>query len=296
MKEQYYFECGLMLIKDGRKSRLYKVKTNSEDDTLELVAMKHLSKDYDSIDVYPQYNLIITPGAIYTLDEQAVFMYSGSDISIYPDDKSVSIVADNKRNNDVRYCVIWWNGENKYGYAFGNEILITDKYIALYIKRDCCWTVYNRKGSLVLETGRYENKDIEICGDFLIIHNLGNHTIFSLKQKHRYMLQGEEIFKQQQLILCSNRDDFAICSDLSGNIQSYYRDTYARHMPADHIEIFDFATLFCLKRSNKFFLYHFDGQPFAPEKNLHEVDFISGNEQQKTLLLGIDKTYRLIHF
>lgn len=296
MKQTYYEQCGLVLIEDERKSRLYKVENQPEAMTFKLSPLKNFEDYCDSIKVYPQCNLIISSRGVYTLDGTLIIPRSGSEVTLYPAGKSWVIVLDYKQDTDTRYCAMWWNGNQKFVFAFGNRLYTDNNYFALYIKRDRCWNVYTAGGSLVLETERCEGEGAEICGNFMIVHAIGNHTLYNLRQSFRYTIQSANIFGFQQLILCSAHDDFAICSDLKGVIKSYYRGDRAEFEHADYIELFDFASLFGLKRGNKFFLYRFDGQPFKLEENLNEVDFVAGNEEQKTLLIGTNGNYRQLKF
>jgi hypothetical protein len=296
MKQTYYEQCGLVLIEDERKSRLYKVENQPEAMTFKLSPLKNFEDAYDSIKVYPQSNLIISSHGVYTLDGTLIISRSGAEIKLYSSGKSWVIVLDYKRDTDTRYCAIWWNGNRKFVVAFGNLLYTDNNYFAFYIKRNHCWTVYTAGGSLVLETDRCEGEGVEICGNFMIVHAVGNHTLYYLRQSFNYAIQSANIFGYQQLVMCSAHDDFAICADLKGVIKSYFHGILTEFENADHIELFDFASVFSLKRGNKFFLYHFDGQPFMPEENLNEVDFIAGNEEQKTLLISKDDNYRQLKF
>ncbi len=282
-----------MLLEDERKSRLFKVE-NQPDGTIRLTPMKYLSDDHSSIEVYPHCNLIVSFRSIYTLDEQIVVSRLGADVKLYCFGEVHLIVLDYHRDSDTRYCVIWWNGEKKYEFAFGYKLVITDRYLALYIKRDKYWTVYTIRGTLVLEQECLDSQDIEICGDFLMLHSIGNHSVYGLKQQYEYTLQSEPIFSRQQLILCSKRDEFAIGCDLSGAIRTYYRGNVMQFERADRIEILDFASLFCLKRGNKFFLYRFDGTPFATELCPDGADFVGADTKDESVLLGVDDIYREI--
>ncbi len=295
MQQTYYEKCGLMLIQYERKSRLYRVE-KSDDNTLKLLPMRYLSADHTYIKVYPQHNIVVTSRVIYTLDEQTIISRLGAEVQVYSFGSSAIMVLDYKRNCDTRYCIVWWNGKQKYAFAFGNRLILTKKYLALYTRRDEYWNIYTVGGALALETECRDDHNIEIYGDFMIVHSVGNHTLYSLKQHHRYTIQGATLFEKKQLILCSKNYDFAICSDLSGVIQSYYRGTYSAFERADNIQIFDTAAIFCLKRGNKFMLYRYNGQPFGEDLRLHTVDFVSCSEEQKELLLGIGDKYHLLKF
>ena len=282
-----------MLLSDERKSRLYKVET-APDNTLKLVKMKYLSEDHSSIEVYPQCNLIISSRSIYTLDEQIVVSRMGADVKLYPAGKSWIIILDYHRDSDTRYCVIWWNGKQKYEFAFGYDLILTDRYLALFIRHGRYWTVYELEGAMVLEPECLDSQNIEIRGDFMFLHSVGNHSLYSLKQRHKYTLQGGAIFRGQQLILCSKHDDFAICCGLNGLIQTYYREKFMQFERAENIDIIDFASLFCLKRGNKFFLYRFDGEPFATDICPQGADTVAYNKKDKSVLIGVGETYHLL--
>ncbi len=296
MKQTYYEQCGLVLMEDERKSRLYKVENQPNTLTFKLTPAEKFPDEYDYLEVHPQNNLIITPRGIYTLDGTLVLPRSGADVKLYRVGSLCLIVLDYKHNCDTRYCVMWWNGRQKYLFAFGSRLILNENYVALYIQRDSYWTVYNISGCMVLETERGESDNIEIRGDFMMVHAVGNHTLYNLRHSFRYSIQSANVFGHQQLILCSAHDNFAICSDLSGVIKSFYNDNYTEFERADYIELFDFASLFCLKRGKKFYLYRFDGQPFKCDLDFSRVDFIAGNDEQKTLLIGMGENYRQLKF
>ncbi len=292
MKQKYYEQCDLMLLKDERNSRLYRVE-HEPDGTMKLLKMKFLSEPHAFIEVYPQCNLIISSRSIYSLNEEVVISRIEADVKLYPAGNNWVIVLDYNRDNNTRYCVVWWNGKKKYVFAFGSKLIVSERYFALYTKRDKCWSVYTAAGSLVLELKCPESQDIEIKGDFIFVHSVGDHAIYSLKQMHKYTL-GESIFRHQQLILCSEHDDFVICCGLSGMIQTFYHGSIMQFERAEQIDILDFTSLFCLKRGKKFYLYRFNGEPFATDICPNGADMVATDKNDKSVLIGVGENYHLL--
>ena len=292
--KQKLFNCGLMLLKDERSSRLYKVE-NLPDGTMKLIKMKYLSKPHSCIDVYPQCNLIVSSRTIYTLDEEVVISRTGADVKLYEAGENIWLVAlDYGRENDMRYCIMWWNGKRKYEFAFGGELMMNERYLALYVKRDRFWSVYSLNGTLLLETKCCDGQEAELRGDFLLLHSVGNHSIYSLHRQHMYNMQESPIFSRQQLILCSKHDDFAICCGMNEVIKGCYQGKRMTFESAEQIDLVDFASLVCLKRGKKFYLYRFNGKPFATDICPQGADVVAINEKDKSLLVGADETYHLL--
>lgn len=293
MKQKLFDQCGLILLKDERRSRLFRVE-KQPDGSLKLAKMRYLSEDHSSIEVYPECGLIISSRTIYTLDEKMVVSRLGADVRLYPAGKSWIIVLDYHNDGDMRYCAIWWNGQQKYVCAYGNQLLKSDRYLALFIKFGKYWTVYDLDGTLITEQECLDTQEIEIKGDFLYVHSIGNHAIYSLRKQRQYTLQCSPVFVCQQLILCSKHDDFAICCGMNGLIRSCYRGKFMQFERAEQIDVLDFASLFCLKRGKKFFLYRFNGKPFATDICPEGADVVAADEKNKSVLIGVGENYRLL--
>lgn len=286
MKQKYFEKCGLILIDDEGKLRLYKVPEHEKGQPFQLKMMQCLSEPQTSVEVLPECNLIITQDALFTLDEQFVMQRESGKISVLPVENAWLILLDRSREDDHRYQLIFWNGKKVCGNLSGQKLVKNDDFFALYTKADKCWDVYNQTGKSVLHIEGV-GSNVELCGHFLITHAVGNHAVYSLLTKCC-------LFSRQQLILCSAIDDFVICANLQGDIRTYYRGQHCRQNAAAFITMFDEAGLFCLRRYGKNFLYRFNGEAYARELYPEGVDMAAYDEENNSLLLADGGTYQLI--
>ena len=203
------------------------------------------------------------------------------------------IVQDSGQSNDTRYRLTFWDGRAEHGYFWGRYLISGDKYFAVYTRGDKRWCAHNYEGELVLEVDHEETK-MDICGNFLTAHAIGNHSLYSLCQQKSHHAADHRIFDHQQLIFCSAYDDFALCANMQSMVQTYYRGNYHSYGLVETIDFYDSARLFALKRNGKFAIYRFNGEPFAPNLYPSGADFVAYNETDNTLLIGTNGVFRFM--
>ncbi len=297
MKQKLFTQCGLLRLTDGGKSRLFKVRNNYDVTSFELEPLAFLPEPQTVIEVYPQANLIMTQDTLFTLDGKIVLHNDRDKISVIPinslETNKWMILQDSMHDNDTRYRLTFWDGATEYDYIWGRYLLKSDKYFATYTSGDRRWCVYAYDGKLILDVEN-ESADMKICGDFFIAQSIGNHSSYSLKQLSTGKAEKRRVFKQQQLIMCSTNQDFAIGANLQGIAQTYYQGIYREYGKVEMIELYDKAGLFTVKRNGKYFLYHYNGEVFATNICPCGADYVAYDETNNTVLIGVNGVFRLI--
>lgn len=282
MKQKLFANCGLLLIENEGRSRLYKVPQQVENCAFELTPMQFLSEPQASIDVYPECNLIVTPDALFTLDERLVLSREHGNIEIVPADKNWLIIQSYPQENDCHFHVLFWNGREITDEYKGQKLVRNDRFLALYTKKGKFWKAYSNNGELLLQTEK-ESANIELCGHFMVTNAVGNHTVYSLKSRNC-------LFTNQQLILCSFYSDFVVCANLQGEVQTYYNGKTTQLGKAEYVEIFDRAGLFCLQQKDGYFLYRFSGDDYAS----YSYEGVAYDAENNSLLLNSDGKYHFV--
>ncbi|MBR6355576.1 MAG: hypothetical protein IKR92_01860 [Alphaproteobacteria bacterium] len=298
MTQKLFTKCGLLQLTDGNKSRLFKVpenvsvKSSEFAEPFEIEVLPFLPEPQAILEVYPDANLIVTQDSIMTLDGQIIMQNEKDKISVIPikDSAEWIILQDSMHDNDTRFRLTFWDGKAQRDYIWGRYLLQSAKYLALFTSCDHRWSVYTRDGMLVLETIT-TSEEMRIHGDFLVVEGIGTHSAYALKPDAE--TAGLCVFTNQQLILCSNEQNFAICANLQGMVSSYYDGFRRFHGQAEMIELYDRAGLYALKRGGRFFLYRFNGERFADNMYPCGADSVAYNQEENTLLIGVNGLFRL---
>ena len=298
MEQKLFKECGLLQLTDGNKSRLFRVPKNLLVEPLELAEsfeiemLPFLPEPQTVLNVYPDANLIVTQDSIMTLDGQIIMQNEKDKISVIPikNDTEWIILQDSMHDNDTRFRLTFWDGKAQRDYIWGRYLLQSEKYLALFTSCDRRWSVYTIEGTLVLETTT-ATEEVRIHGDFLVAEGIGIHSAYTLKPNSE--TAGVCVFTNQQLILCSNTQNFAICANLQGLVSSYYNGFHRVHGKAEMIELYDRAGLYSLKRDGRFFLYRFNGEHYAANIYPCGADSVAYNQEENTLLIGVNGLFRL---
>lgn len=293
MKQKLFKECGILQLTDGNKSYLYKVPENAATEPFEINPLPFLSES-SALEVYPDANLIVTQSALITLDGKTILSNRRDKISVVPVNNEWMIIQDSLQDNDSRFQIMFWDGTKERDYIWGRYLVRGKKYLAVYTSGDRRWIVYDYKGDMFLDVGG-EMADMEICGDFFITKSIGNCSAYTLCKQKTTLAQDHCVFKQKLLILCSEHENFAISANLQGMVQTYFNGEFSDYGKAEMIDLYDRADLFVLKRGGKFYLYRFNGDSFAENICPCGADLTAFDEQNNSLLIGANGSFRLIN-
>ena len=296
VQQQLFTECGLLRITEDGKSRLYSIPTDLTDDcSFEPHVLPFLSEPQTVLEVYPEANLIITQDSMFTLDGKIVQQNSKEKISISPVGDEWMIVRDSHQDNDLRFQITFWDGKAERDYIWGRYLLKDDKYLAIFTSGDHRWLVYQYDGTLVLDIADAD-AEMMICGDFFVTHGIGSHAIYSLKKQDSPLAEQHCVFRRQQLVMCSTHEDFALCANLQGQVQTCYRGQYRDLGKAEMVDLYDRADLFIIKRNGRYFLYRLDGTEFAQNICPFGADMAAYNPDENSLLIDTNGVFHLMRF
>ncbi|MBR1756774.1 MAG: hypothetical protein IJ738_05690 [Alphaproteobacteria bacterium] len=277
---------------DGGKSRLFKVR-NVCGDTFEVEALPYLTEPQSILKVYPEANLIVTKDTLFTLDGKIMRQHNKENISIEPVNDEWIILSDSLLDNDTRFQITFWDGTKERDYIWGRHLIKNDKYFAVYTSGDKRWLVYLRDGTLIVDVNNAET-DMKICGNFCVALGIGAHSAYSLLPQKSILAEEHCIFQKQQLILCSNYADFALCANLQGMVQTYYCGKFSDFGQATMVDLYDEAGLFSICRNGRYFLYRFNGEPFAENICPCGADSVAYDKDDNTVLIDTNGVFRII--
>ncbi len=295
MVEQRLFESvGLLRLTDGGKSRLFRVPKASSEEEFVISPIPYLSEPQSLLEVYPEAGLIVTQDLLMTIDGRIILEHERAKISIELVSDRWMIVEDMQIDNDERYRITLWDGKEESGYLRGKYMLRTEKYLAVYTKQDRLWRVFMYDGRQELEVQGLD-KDVEINGDFLLVKGIGSYTAYTLSETEVNDKPEQRcIFSHKPLVLCSSYVNFALCSDMQGNVQTYYYGEYKNFSRVEEINLYDHANIFSIKRGGRYFLYKLNGEPFAENICPYGADMIAYNQDEKTLLIDTSGVFHMV--
>ena len=293
MQQKLFNSCGLLRITNSGKSNLYKVPENISQEPFELETLPYLPEAQSVLEVYPEANLLLTQEALMTLDGKIILQQEHNKISVVPIGKKWMIVQDSMQNNDLRYRIMFWDGTKEREYIWGRFLIYSEKYLAVYTSGDKRWCVYSYDDALVLDVDQ-EQAQADICGDFLVTESIGNYAVYSLRKQDSFYAKEHCIFAHQQLIIPSAYANFVLCANLQSVVQVYFEGVYSEYGKAEMIELYDRAGLFTLKRGGKFFLYRLNGESYGENICPCGADLVAYDEDENTLLIGVNGSFRLL--
>ena len=294
MVEQKLFTMvGLLRMTEGGKSRLLRISKGESPDTFDASELPFLSGPQDVLDVYPEANLIVTQDKLMTIDGRIIFEHDKAHITVELVSDKWMIIEDMLVDSDSRYRITLWDGARECCCFFGRYILRSEKYLAVYTVHDCLWRVYLYDGRQVLEIHNPE-KDMVISGDFLLLEGLGSHAAYALAEIGETSSDDKCIFSNQQLILCSSYENFALCCDLQGVVRTYFRGQYHDFGRVESVDFYDHAGVFSIQRNGRYFLYRLSGTPFAENICPYGANAIAYDRDENTLLIDTNSVFHLV--
>ena len=128
------------------------------------------------------------------------------------------------------------------------KLLHNDKYIAVLCKK---WSFFDTKGNLVMTIDR-STPDIRLGNDMVVMDEVGNHTLYSLKT-------GECLMSTQQIVKISSCCNFAIGVDLKRKATIYHDGKISYLFGVSYVDLVDEAQLFyvCYDEAASYVIYDY---------------------------------------
>lgn len=294
MTEQKLFkDVGLLRITEGARFRLLQIPKGTQGDSFEVAPFPFLPDSQPVLDVYPEANLIVTQDTLMTLDGKIILNHENAHFEVELVSDMWMIIEDMRIDNDIRYRITFWNGKEESGYICGRKLLRSEKYFAVYTACDSMWTVYTYDRRKVFELEHAE-KNMHLKGDFFLVEGLGHYVAYTLASKAG-SVEEKCVFNHQQLILCSNYMEFALCSDIQGNTKIYHQGKYADFGKVEEVDLYDKAGIFVVRRNGRYFLHKFNGDTFADNICPYGADKVAYDQNENTLLIGVNSVFHLVH-
>ena len=294
MIEQKLFQnVGLLRITEGNKSRLFRIPKNAEEDTFTVSVFPYLPEPQSVLEVYPDAHLIATQDTLMTLDGRILRQHEHIKISVELISDKWLIIEDMQSDCDSRYRIVFWDGEEESCCFWGRYILRSEKYLAVWTAKDCLWRVYAYDQRQVLEVHN-PDQNVRLKGDFLVVEGLGDYTAYTLADDNEKLSEKKCVFKHQQLIVCSSYNNFALCCNLSGAMQTYFDGQYRQYGKVESVDFFDRADIFSICRNGRYFPYTLTGEPFAENICPYGADMIAYSKEDNALLINTNSVLHLI--
>jgi len=279
MTYKFFPACSLLVLKDDAGEQLFKLEQQSK-----LVKANFIKGGQRFIQVYPEYNLIITPHCLYTLQGKLI---EEGDFSFVRAEEYHSFLVLFQQNpyQQSQIDSVWlWNGKEVVWHKPLQNIIFSEKYIALL--QDCCWLIYTSKGKY---TGRkiQTNFPIRIYGDMLVSDAVGCHNVYRIPE-------GKLIMQKQQLVKIASNGDFAIGVNLQCEAFVWHNGKTYSFNNVEFAEVIDKARIFYTKpafqKGYDAYLYDFPDKPFV--KNADLILFDKNNHNLLIVKDEIIRSYR----
>lgn len=279
MTYRFFPTCNLLILKDDAGERLFKLERQYK-----LVETDFIKGTQRFIQVYPDYNLIITPHCLYTLHGKQIEEGDFSFIKTEPYHNFLLLFQQNSYNQAQIDCILLWDGKRVVWHKLPQNVVFADKYIA--IMQDNCWQIYTSEGKYIGQKIQ-NNFPIRIYGDILVSDTIGCHNVYHIPE-------GKLIMQNQQLVKVASTGCFAIGVNLQCNASVWHKDKIISFGNIEFAEVIDKARIFYIKpafqKGYDAYLYDFPEKPF-----IKNADFILFDENNNNLLIvkkGVMRPYR----
>lgn len=268
MKHKFYPECSLFVVKDDTGERLLKLEC--QENKFRPVSVDFIIDAQKFIKVYSEYNLIVTPTKLFTLDGKLIEQGNFPQIQTVSCTNAILLIILGASANIVNE-VLLWNGKKVIWRCVPQDLLYTDKYIGVYQGK--YWKVYDTNGKLL--TPDYKpTSSIRIEGDMLISDMLGYHDVYSLKDK-------KMVLQNQQLVKVSSWENFAIGINMQRVANIWCKGEYVNLKNVEFIELLDEAGIFYIRHNHQkgydVCLFTNPDRPFIKNAEIVSFDEISRN-------------------
>ena len=276
MEHKFYSHCNLLVVSEDAGERLFKIERRKNK--RKPVPVDFINGVQKFIKVYCEYNLIVTPTVLFTLNGEIVSEGYFACAETMVCQGVLLLVLRNSPGGSADKALLW-DGVRVIWQQTASAFVYTDKYIAVFQKEH--WQVYDFKG-LPIKMERKLSYAIQIKGDLLISDAVGCHDVYSLKT-------GELIMGNQMLVRASEYRDFAIGVNLQNTATLWYAGKFMTFDNVAFVDIIDEIELFYIKYKNftYYSVFGYAGSMFELSRDLEftAVDFISYDKDKKQLAI-----------
>lgn len=274
MKYQLFSEAGLLVLECGGKKSLFRVENEGH---LQPIGF---AQNLTHLEVYPEYKILLTDFEIRTFDGIPLSKYVYGKTDIVPMQDSYVWVIGEMWGND--YFLIVLKDGQMVNSQHCRQIIWSDKYAVLTVEQadhtPIC-KILSYDGTEILQLVATQTR---LCGDFAIVGSMSNYQLYSLKR-------GKLLKDNQQLIIASEKSDFAICCTIAGVAKAYYNGRWrSLGEVREALIVADALQLYAIARHGKYHLFNYDGKPYLADVYPDGVDFAGYDEKTRKLLIVND--------
>lgn len=283
MNYNFISQANLLVVEKEERFSLYKIDLRG---TAEAVSWAQNQK---KIDIYPEYNLLVLQNQIRSFDGSKITDVNHSEIKILPMSKCALIQE--TRSPQAFDLIVWDGAKIIRRFHDCSDIRYNDEYFAVVqaelSEEGSRWMIYRKNGKLIDCPNAFISNDIRLIGNFLIIDGLGNHSLYWLKK-------SQLIKDEQQKIVVSPYEDFAMCCSITGKISVFYQNQWRllEEKADDFGLVADDLGMYYLLKNGKYYIYLFNGKPFLKVLYPDGIDFIGYDEEKMTLMLFSNEKVR----
>ena len=281
MKHQFFYKRQLLLMEKEGKIMLYHFPLcgNEMSKMSALEPVEFIGAPQKRILLDDDAGLLVTDEDIYTLDgEKLLHAPNLTNIKIERRNVITAIQAD----NEVEKCkeFILFLDKTLLLHEKCKEIRQSRFYFAL-LKNDE-WGIYDWCGNIknIKYPLLYGKDELCIRGRFLIKTGMVKHELYSLTEE-------KVIRTDQNVILCSEVHNFAICASLGSDLQVYSNGQWYNFADVTFFDIIDDIAVFYMQKDGKYYVFGYNGGIHAcsVEGGLSNgVDFVSYDAQSRTVV------------
>lgn len=283
MKHRFYPDFSLLVVKDNSGERLFKLEW--QGDKFKPVNADFISGAKKFIKVYSDYNLIITPEYLFTLNGQIIEQGDFTQVKSveYPDTLLLVVQSSQEQVNEV----LLWNGKEIIWRRTPRIFIHTTKYIGVHLGE--FWEIFDHHGKL-LNKNFQPASAVRIEGDLLIRDMLGYHDVYSLDYE-------ELVLQNRQLVRASAFDNFAVGVNMQRSADIWYNGKHFNMEKVEFVELLDEAGIFYVQQQNQegydVYLCKYPDKAFI--KNAEIVSFDELSHNVIIVKDGIIKQYKSAH-
>lgn len=213
-------------------------------------------------------NLIVLPKSVYTMDGEKVCNHR-SDVEINKIGERYLIFADNE-------LILWDTMVVLRTKCL--KYLYSDKYFLTFDGR--IWSAYKACGTQIEGFACTDNY-VYLKGNFVVACGLGRRDLYTLRQK------GKLLKKQSQKVVCSEKCQFALCSNILGHTEVLFHGGWHDFGRTEDFGIVsEKQKLFYVRRNGKCFLYDFNLRPELDEVYPDGFDVVAATNENMIAVIN----------
>lgn len=280
MEYNYFKDANLLVLECDGKHSLYRLGKNG------VVEPQTWAQNQKRLDIYPEYNLVVTDDQIYTMQGKNVLQHVHNDEVIFFS-MCDSLLVQLKYTQSDCFCILWWDGQQILKQINQQHRMLrwNENFVVVLFDRpehNTVWEVYDSRGNLQEFFGAISCWDIKLYGNFLVVDGLAQHNVYHLSSQ-------QILAEKQQRIVASSKSDFMMCSTITGELKTWFKGKWAQLPKVEDFGLLADDRVDCgiyyLRMKGKYFLYFFDGSPFRDTDYPQGVDYAGYNADSMRILI-----------